>query len=211
MAEVITTSHAAPGSNAILVDSPYKVDWVRAVGAGIPAALALLGMHFFIWWGYGANSLNLPLIFGSFLTHDYVMAQVLGLVATVLFYVVFALAYAYLLWVFRMQSNAGKGTIYGFLIFVPTYAFILPWTIGLAARWGLPQIDSTLVSSGYMMSSLVPNVDVMMNQAGQGNVGWEAVSLVALEHLLFGLLVGAVYRHIELPIGERYRLRYLGD
>lgn len=202
MAEVYTASHAAaPSGNAILVDSPYQVDWVGATGAGVAGALGLLAVHAFIYLGYGANSLNLPLMFGYFVTADYVLAQIIGLGAVIGLYVTGAWAYAFLLSLFRMQGNGGKGVVYGFMFFVPLYAFILPWVIGLTSRWGAPHINS----------SFLPNMDVMMNQAGQGNVGWEAVALVAFEHLLYGLLVGAVYRHKVLPIGERYRLRYLGD
>jgi hypothetical protein len=201
MAEVYTPPHTAHQSDLPLITYRYKIEWFRATFAGVAGALALLAFHFFIYLGYGSNALNLPLIFGYFLTSDYVMAQVLGFGITVGLYVGAAWAYAFLLWVFHFQSNGGKGTVYGFLVFVPLYAFILPWTVGLCARWGLPHVNS----------SYLPLMDVMLHQAGQGNVGWEAVSLVAAEHLLYGLIVGTVYRHTDLVALGRFRQRYLGD
>ncbi|MDX1931320.1 MAG: hypothetical protein SFU56_01820 [Capsulimonadales bacterium] len=204
MAEVYSTPAPARGGDVILIDSPYRIHWGRTLIYGIGASLGLLLTHFLIYFGYGMNAtngLNLPLILGAFITDDPVGAQLLGIAGVVGLYTGAALAYAFVLHLFHFQSNHGKGTLYGFLLFVAMYAFLYPWMVGLASRWGLPQVTS----------SFLPNPDVMMNQAGHGNLGWEAVFLASVPHLVYGLILGSSYRHTELPVGERYRLRYLGD
>jgi len=53
-------------------------------------------------------------------------------------------------------------------------------------------------------------VDTLLNQVGHGNDGWEACGYVLGAHLMYGLLLGAIYRHKTLPLDGRYRIEYGG-
>jgi hypothetical protein len=53
------------------------------------------------------------------------------------------------------------------------------------------------------------NPDVLMNQAGHGNAWWDGPMIVLVAYLLYGVTVGAVYRHQTLDT-TRYRVAYQG-
>lgn len=131
------------------------------------------------------------------MSSDPLVSSLLGFLVHMGIGVGIGVGYAILLWIFRLQSNAGKGIVYGFLVFQAMFAFLLPWAVGWSARFGLPHVQ------------LYP-ADVMLNQAGHGNAGWEAPAIVLVAHLMYGLLLGAIYRHKVRPLDNKVRLEYSG-
>jgi hypothetical protein len=152
---------------------------------------------------YRQNSLDIPLLLGSFVFANEWLARIAGFVVHMIIGIGIALTYAILLYIFRLQSNAGKGTVFGFLVFVPMMTFLMPWAVGWSARFGLPH--ATLESGARLWP-----VDTMLNQVGNGNAGWDACVVVLCAHLMYGLLLGALYRHKLRPQDGRYRIEYSG-
>jgi hypothetical protein len=197
-------SHAtdAPAPGAKLVNSPYVVNVVSAGIAGLISHLLLIPAIYALYFAYREDSMDLPLLFGAFLVaptdmQSVWLARILGMGAFLGIGVVTGIAYAVLLRVFRWQSNGGKGSVFGILVFVPTFAFIVPWTVGFLARFA---------PTHWRMN----NPDVMFNQVGHGNVGWEPAGWMLCCYIIAGLVLGTLYRHKTLEMGGRYRLEYQG-
>jgi hypothetical protein len=152
---------------------------------------------------YRQNTVDIPLLLGSFVTGNEWLARLIGIPIHLGIGIGIALSYAILLYIFRLQSNAGKGTVFGGLVFVPMIAFLMPWAVGWSARFGLPH--GTLASGARLFP-----IDTLLNQIGHGNAGWDACAYVLFAHLMYGLLLGALYRHKTLPQDGRYRIEYSG-
>lgn len=192
-------AHAPEGYNPDAKEIPtvYQIDWIEAVKAGTTATLLFSAFYAPLYFMYREDSINIPRLIGSFVFADPLLAVLSGFVVHLGIGTSIGVAYAVLLWIFRLQGNGGKGMVFGFLIFQVMFAFLLPWAPGWSARFGLPHAQ-------------LQNADVMLNQTGHGNVGWEAPALVLLAHLMFGLLLGAIYRHKVRSLDHSIRLEYSG-
>jgi hypothetical protein len=187
----------APSAGAKVVPCPYTINWLLAGIAGLFAQVILLSGVYPLYLAYREDSMDPLLLFGSFLTADPVMARVLGFGIYLGMGIAVGLAYAILLYIFRWQGNAGKGAVFGVLVFIPMYAFIWPWTVGFLARFAPTHLSFN-------------NPDVMFNQVGHGNVGWEPAAWTLCVYLIYGIVLGAIYRHGIREMGTRYRLEYQG-
>lgn len=201
-----TPAAAAPGAK--LINSPYTVNLVSAVVAGVVSHLLILPALYALYFAYREDCVDLPLVFGSALVAPTDMqsvwvARILGIGAFLGLGAVTGIVYAVLLRVFRWQSNGGKGSVFGVMVFVPTFAFIVPWTIGLLARFAPTQA----AMGGPPIQN---NPDVMFNQLGHGNVGWEPAAWTLCAYIVAFLVLGTLYRHNTREIGTRYRLEYQG-
>jgi hypothetical protein len=192
------TTDAARASQERLPVFPnaYEIDWFEAGKAGFLATLFFSAIYAPIYLAYRTDSMDIPLILGSTVTLDEWLARIIGFGIHLGIGIGIALSYAVILWLFNWQGNAGKGTVFGILVFVPMFAFFVPWFIG----W-LPKFAPTGV--------VHQPFDVMMNQVGHGNNGWELSALVMLAHMMFGLMLGAIYRHKVKNPGT-FRLEYAG-
>jgi hypothetical protein len=193
----------AARTDATVKPTIYEIDYRSAIIAGIAATLLFSACYSPMVPIYRQNSLDIPLLLGSFLTGNEWLARLLGIGIHMGIGVGIALSYAILLYIFRLQSNAGKGTVFGYMVFIPMMAFLMPWAVGWSARFGLPH--GVLDSGAHLWP-----VDTMLNQVGNGNAGWDACALVLCAHLMYGLLLGALYRHKTLPLDGRYRIEYSG-
>jgi len=190
-------------ADAVVKPTIYQINWGNAVIAGIAATLLFSAVYAPVYLIYRQNSLDLLLLLGNILTGNEWVARLVGLVIHFGIGIGIALAYAIGLYWFRFQSNAGKGTVFGYLVFIGMIAFLMPWFVGFSARWGLPH-------AGLDTGARLWPVDTLLNQVGHGNDGWEACGYVLGAHLMYGLLLGAIYRHKTLPLDGRYRIEYGG-
>lgn len=192
-------AHAPEGYNPDAREIPtvYEFDLVEAIKAGTAATLLFSAFYAPMYYIYREDSVNIPRLIGSWVFTDPTLIVLSGFAVHMGIGVGIAVSYAILLWIFRWQSNAGKGTVFGFLIFQAMFAFILPWSVGWLARFAPTHAQ-------------LQNADIMLNQTGHSNAGWEAPAIVLLAHLMFGLLLGAMYRHKVRTLDRAVRLEYSG-
>ena len=195
MAHMTGAIHAADDRTP-LKQSPYIIDPREIIQAGFFATLFFSACYAPLFFMYKQDSLDLLRVLGSTVTLDEWTARAIGFILHLGVGIGIAASYAVILWLFNWQSNAGKGTVFGILVYIPMFAFFLPWFIG----W-LPKFAPT--------GAVLPPLDTLMNQVGHGNVGWEANFLVLAAHMMFGLMLGAMYRHKVRQPGT-YRLEYAG-
>jgi hypothetical protein len=98
--------------------------------------------------------------------------------------IAFAAIYARILIAFRKQSTVGTGFLLGIAL----------WILLMLALPILFNADPP-VRSGEM-----PNPGVFLLHTG---LGWTPAFFVLLDHLVYGLLVGVIYRHRVLPASAR--------
>lgn len=184
--------------NEKVITAPFDVDILSAIKAGIFASLIFTLLWYPLVFVSGEDGVDLALVFGAFITPQIdILTQILGFGALIGTYTGIAVSYAVLLRIFRIRSNAGKGTVFGFLVFVPMIAFFLPWLIGWVARFGVSHAS-------------IPQADVLLNQAGHSNFGWEVPAAGLIAHLAFGAILGALYRDKPVSLNVPYRVEYVG-
>ena len=196
MAQTMGATAYAPNERLPLVKNQYTIDLGEAIKAGLFATLLFSACYAPLFFMYKQDSVDLLRVLGSTVTLEEWSARAIGFLLHLGVGIGIAVSYAVILWLFNWQSNAGKGMVFGVLVYIPMFAFFLPWFIGWLPKFGL--VGATL-----------PPLDVLMNQVGHGNVGWEANVLVLFAHLMFGLMLGALYRHKIRQHGT-YRLEYAG-
>src|SRR5689334_10739093 len=96
-------------TDAVVKPTIYQIDYKSVVIAGIAATLIFSATYFPVYLIYRQNSLDLLMLLGNALTGNEWMARFFGLFIHFGIGIGIALAYAVGLYVFRFQSNAGKG------------------------------------------------------------------------------------------------------
>jgi hypothetical protein len=186
-------------SNLIPTPNKYKVNLVLATWAGILGQVLWFLFYYPVYFYYGEDSLDLARLFGSFVVADPTwVARLLGLGVLFGIGVGTAWAYAWLLYILNLQSSGTTGFLFGGLFFVPMAAFVIPWTVGFLAQ--LRDVQMNLP-------------DVLFSQAGHGNGNWDGPLYVLVAYIMYGLVVGSVYRHkLRNQPGDKvqYRIAYLG-
>lgn len=188
MAHTERTSALKPTPNR------FQVNIGLAIIAGILGQLLWLGFYYPVYGMFQEDSIDLMRLFGSFLTTQEPWVHFLGLGAVMGIGIVTAVAYAWILYVLNLQSSGAFGVIFGGMVFVPIFAFVVPWTVGFLS-----------VFTNVRMN----NPDVMLNQAGHGHADWGGPVIVLLSYIFYGLVVGAVYRH-KLRDTAQYEIAYQG-
>lgn len=182
------------------VPTPFVWDIKNAVAAGIFASIIFTILWYPLVFITGEDSLDLALVFGAFITPqlDW-LTRILGLGALIGTYTAIAVTYMALLFILRLRSNAGKGAVFGFMVFAAMTAFILPWLVGFLARFGVSHAS-------------LPQPDALLNQAGHSNYGWEVMVAGLAAHLMYGAIVGALYREKprETVESRPFRVEYAG-
>lgn len=194
----MATTGAAHATNerVPVFPNPFEIDWFEAGKAGFLATLFFSACFAPVYFLYRTDSLDLPLILGSTVFTEEWTARLFGFLIHLGIGTSIGLTYAFLLWLFNWQGNAGKGMVFGVLVYVPMFAFFVPWFIGL-----LPRFAPTGVVHQPM--------DILMNQVGHGNSNWDGNFFVLSAHLMFGLMLGAIYRH-KVKTAGTYRIEYPG-
>jgi hypothetical protein len=172
----------------------FQVNIGLAIVAGIVGQLFWMALYYPVYFMYQEDSLDLMRLFGSFLTTQEPWTHLLGFGAVMGIGVTTAVAYAWILYILNLQSSGAMGFVFGAFVFQPIIAFVIPWTVGFLA-----------VFTGVRMN----NPDVALNQAGHGNANWDGPFFVLLAYLIYGLIVGAIYRH-KLRDTTQYQIAYQG-
>lgn len=188
-------AHQSGASNLIPTPNKYQVNLKLATWAGILGQVLWFLFYYPVYFYYGEDSLDLARLFGSFITTDPEwVTRFLGIGALFGIGIGTAWAYAWLLYILNLQSSGTTGFLFGGLFFVPIAAFIIPWTVGFLAQFRDVQMN-------------LP--DVLFSQAGHGNANWDGPMLVLIAYMMYGLVLGAVYRH-KLRDPNVYRIAYQG-
>ena len=196
-------AHSASASNRILTPNKYQPNLLLAGIAGLVGQLMWLGFYYPVYAMYQEDSLDLFRLFGSFIyifmgnhdgNYDPGIARLVGIPVVLGLGVVIGLIYAWILYILNLQSTGAMGFIFGGLVFTPMIAFVIPWTVGFLAQL-----------TGIQMN--VP--DVAFNQAGHGNAGWDGPVYVLVAYLIYGVILGAMYRH-KLRDLTKYEVKYQG-
>ncbi|GAB4461123.1 MAG: hypothetical protein OHK0029_25970 [Armatimonadaceae bacterium] len=193
-------AHDISASNQQPLERPtpaqYDINWKLAIWAGILGQLLFLGFYYPVYFYYQEEGLDLIHLFGAFVfPGEPVLRTIAGLGAVMGLGVALSVGYAWvLLYILNLRSSGTTGFIYGFFVFQPIAAFVLPWTVGFLAelqgvRLNLP--------------------DVLLNQAGHGASDWDGPFLMMTAYIMYGLTVGAIYRH-KLRTNYAARTVYLG-
>jgi hypothetical protein len=182
-----------------VVWSEYKFNPVSAFTAGIVATIFFLIVWYLIFLSVKDPAMDIALIVGGFVSPklDWT-ARILGFGGLFGIGVSMSFVFGLALLAFKMQSGMGKGLLYGMMLFVPMMAFVLPFSLGFLARFGL---------SGASIHTF----DVMFNQVGNSGGQWQFACWGLLAHMFFGSFLGLVYRHKEREgIGSKYEVEYAG-
>jgi hypothetical protein len=162
-------------------ENVFAIDAARIIAAGFLATT--LGTSV-----VKAESLDIRGILASIVTliapMDRPAALLVGTVWHCLNGIAFAAIYARILIAFRKQSTVGTGFLLGVALWI-----LLMLTLPI-----LFSVDPP-VRSGEM-----PNPGVFLLHTG---LGWTPALFVLLDHLVYGLLVGVIYRHRVLPASVR--------
>lgn len=198
------TSHETHGSHHATgtltsIWSAYKFDLVSAIKAGITATVFFLAFWYPLYFSTKDPSLDVALLVGAFLTPNVDWtARLLGFGGLFGMGIGMAVFYGLALLAFKMQSGMNKGIVFGLMVFVPMMAFVLPFSVGFLARFG--------VSHAYFHTP-----DVLLNQVGNTQRQWETAVGALIAHIFFGAFLGLVYRHKEYDgVGTRYEVEYAG-
>ncbi len=179
---------------ALLSENPYRLNFLKLIGAGALATFIFTACWYPIYFSYGNESTNLALILGAILSPREaaaipggalgpgLVALLIGIVIHLFVGIGIASAYAVVLLIIKQQSNAGKGMIFGILVGTGMMAFVLPFYLGLLARF-------------HPAHLAFDNADVALNQIGTGNLGWGPMTVAILAHTAFGYVLGSFYRH----------------
>jgi hypothetical protein len=166
---------------------PYRVNFFRAVISGIIATLVFTPVFYTLYFGYKDDSYDLGLLLGSTVGALFDPSlgwptRLLGLAIHFGIGAGIAVTFAYMLFVFRTQSNGGRGVQFGILLNFAMMGFLFPVFVGVLPRWapGMPTFE---------------NPDFLLNQSGPGSAGWGPLVVALLAHMLWGLVVGHLYRH----------------
>jgi hypothetical protein len=159
----------------------FAIDTARVIAAGFLATT--LGTSV-----VKTESLDIRGILASIVTviapMDRPAALLVGTVWHCLNGIVFAALYAKLLIALRKPSTVGTGFLLGVAL----------WILLMLA---LPILFS---ADPPVRSGELPNPGVFLLHAG---LGWTPAFFVLLDHLVYGLLVGVIYRHRVLPASAR--------
>lgn len=181
-----TNSLVAP---AVLLDQivpfphPYKVNLPQALGAGFCATLVFTLFWYPLFLGFKNNSMDIFGLLGSF----FVPGEPGGLTHLVGFLIhlgigmALAVSYAYGMMFLRTQSHGGKGAIFGAGLFMFMSIWVLPWVAPLAV-YGASHAHFDMPSP-------------FLEWLGAGDNGWDGFAIGLLANVMFGLIIGAVYRH----------------
>jgi hypothetical protein len=170
----------------------YKVNHLQAIRAGLTATIVFTLFWYPLYLGFKNSSMDICLLLGSFVVPGDPgwWTRIVGIGMHLCVGVAFALAYAYALLVFRTQSHAGKGVLYGAGLFMFVSIWVLPWMPPLLERLGQSHAHFDLPSP-------------FLEWLGAGDAGWDGFCLGMVAHLMYGMMLGAVYRHrlIDPEIG----------
>ena len=160
-----------PGSP---VPPPYRLHAVQAIGAGfLAAAMGSSGAK-------AASSLDIRGLLGAAAAQAIPMSGPTALLVGTLWHfingIVFALVYAAVLVVRQRQSTVPKGLALGLVL----------W---LTAMVVLPLL---MVMEPSVRSGRAPHPGFFLLGLG---MGWTPALFVLLDHLVYGTLVGAIYKH----------------
>ena len=160
-----------PGSPAL---PPYRLHAAQAIGAGfLAAAMGSSGAR-------AASSLDIQSVLGTAAAQAIPMSGPTALLVGTLWHsvngIVFALAYAEILLVRQKQSTVPTGLTLGLVL----------W---LAAMLILPVL---IAMEPSVRSGRSPNPGFFLLGLG---MGWTPALFVLLDHLVYGMLVGAIYKH----------------
>ncbi|MBC8102293.1 MAG: hypothetical protein H7Z41_06875 [Cytophagales bacterium] len=161
----------------------YKPDFLRAFQGGLAATLVFTLFWYPLYFGFKNPSMDICLLLGSYIVPGDLtwLTRFVGIGMHLGIGIGIAFAYATALQVLRTQSHAGKGTLFGIGIFFFMAIWVLPWVAPMAV-YGAAQAQFDAVS---------PFLDWL----GSNDQGWSGFALGLIAHLMYGSILGAVYRH----------------
>jgi hypothetical protein len=169
----------------------YAPDFLLAFRAGLVATIAFTFFWYPLYFGFKNPSMDICLLLGSYVVPGDLtwLTRFVGIGMHLVVGIAIAFAYATGLQVLRTQSHAGKGTLFGVGIFFFMAIWVLPWVAPLAV-YGASHAFFDMPSP-------------FLEWLGANDQGWDGFALGLIAHLVYGSVLGALYRHkrIDLAVG----------
>ena len=161
----------------------YTVDFLQAFRAGLAATVVFTLFWYPLYFGAKNSSMDICLLLGSYVVpgDPSAITRLIGVGMHLVIGVAIAFAYATGLQVFRTQSHAGKGALFGIGIFFFMAIWALPWVAPMAV-YGASHAHFDMPSP-------------YLEWLGANDAGWDGFALGLFAHIMYGLVLGAAYRH----------------
>ncbi|MES2459833.1 MAG: hypothetical protein V4671_04560 [Armatimonadota bacterium] len=169
----------------------YAPNFLLAFRAGLVATIAFTLFWYPLYFGSKNTSMDICMLLGSYVVPGDLtwLTRFVGIGMHLGVGIGIAFAYAIALQVLRTQSHAGKGALFGVGIFFFMAIWALPWVAPMAV----------FGASHAFFDMPSPYLEWL----GANDQGWDGFALGLIAHLMYGSILGALYRHkrIDLSLG----------